>query len=99
MIISILHYFLYFCAGVFFHMSVIHFFCFSETASHPMIRMWKSPAIASSIWGSIQLLAGLLILLLLHYRFELSFNTLLLFIGFSLWGIMRGFIVEAKKKK
>jgi hypothetical protein len=54
--------FLFLCAGVFFHMSMIHFFLFSETASYPMIRIWKKPAFASAIQASIQLLAGTLIL-------------------------------------
>jgi hypothetical protein len=80
--------FLCFCAGIFFHMSVLHFFCFAQTASHPMIRMWKRPKLASSIWGSIQLVAGALILLLLNYRFRLDLDTLTLLAGFCFWGIL-----------
>jgi hypothetical protein len=91
MIRLILNNFLYFCAGVFFHMSIVHFFCSSETVNHPMIRIWENPRLASSISGSIQLFFGLLILLLLKYKFELNFNTLFLFAGFSFWGILRGF--------
>lgn len=94
-----LEYFLYFCAGIFFHISMLHFFCFSETASHPMIRIWKSPKTASSIWGSIQLFSGLLIILLLKYQFGLNLNTLFLFIGFSGWGILRGFILDRKEMR
>jgi hypothetical protein len=96
MIMLILYDFLFFCAGVFFHMSIVHFFCFSETASHPMIRIWKNPRLASSISGVIQLFFGLLIILLLKYQFELNFNTLFLFVGFSFWGILRGFHLEKK---
>jgi len=46
---------LLFFAGVFLHMSVLHLFLFGKTASHPMIRMRKSPKKASSIRGGIQL--------------------------------------------
>ena len=43
-------------------MGTTQFFLSSETDSHPMIRGWKKPAFASTIWGSIQLLADTLTL-------------------------------------
>jgi hypothetical protein len=80
--------FLCFVAGVFFHMSFLHFFCFAETSTHPMIRMWKRPRLASAIWGSIQLFAGALILLLITFRFALDLDTVMLLAGFCFWGVL-----------
>ena len=51
-----------------------------------MIRKWKSPKTASSFFGGIQLCAGLMILLLLDYRFEIKLCTLCLVLGFIAWG-------------
>jgi hypothetical protein len=91
MIATLARHALLFCAGVFFHMSAVHFFRFEETASHPLIRIWKSPSIASAVWACIQLALGLLIVFSLKYRFVLSLETVPLFFGFCLWGILRGF--------
>jgi hypothetical protein len=69
-------------------MSVLHFFSWRETATHPMIRMWKRSRLASAIWGSIQLAAGVVILLAVGYRFRFSFDTLALVVGFCFWGVL-----------
>ncbi len=85
---AVLDAFLCFCAGVFFNMCILHFFCMSETATHPMIRVWSRPRLASAIWGSVQLFAGALILLLLKFRFTLDLDTMMLLAGFSSWGVL-----------
>ena len=87
---TILYYLLYFVSGIFLNMSLNHLVNFGETARHPMIARTGSPKLASSIWGTVQLLAGGLILLLLGYKFELSLNTLCIFLGFSMWAIFLG---------
>ena len=87
---TILYYPLYFVCGIFLNMSLNHLVNFEETKRHPMIARTGSPKLASSIWGTIQLLAGGVILLLLDYKFELSFDTLFLFLGFSIWAILLG---------
>lgn len=80
--------FLCFCAGVLLNMSALHLFHFEQTATHPMIRMWRHPRLASSIWGSIQLFLGALILLLVKFRFALDLDTMLLLAGFCLWNLL-----------
>ncbi len=92
-------YLLLFFAGICFHMSFLHFYGFSETASHPMIRVWKYPKLASSIWGSIQLAVGLIIILLLNYQLQQTMDTLSLFVGFVVWGIIRAVILENKDRR
>ncbi len=77
-----------FCAGVFLHMCVLHFFRFEETAAHPMIRMWSRPRLASSISASIQLAAGVVIFLAVDYRFAFNFDTLGLVVGSCFWGVL-----------
>jgi len=91
--------FLFFFAGICFHMSFLHFYGFAETASHPMIRMWKYPKLASAVWGSIQLGVGLVVIALLGYQLRQAFETLFLFLGFALWGVFRAVILERKEKK
>ncbi|HYA00687.1 MAG TPA: hypothetical protein VEK76_10100 [Candidatus Binatia bacterium] len=76
------------CAGAFFHMSVLHFFCFSQTASHPMVRMWPRPHLASAVWGCLQLIAAVLILVLLSPKLGLDPDTFLLVAGFCSWGLL-----------
>jgi len=71
-----------FCAGVFLHICVLHFFRWEETSTHPMVRMWKRPRLASTVWASVQLFAGVLILLLIKFRFALDLDTLVLLAGF-----------------
>jgi len=85
---SLLAGFLCICAGVLFHMSVLHFFCFSMTASHPAVRIWPRPRLASAIWGCIQLTAGVLILLLLPPRLGAGPDTFLLLAGCCFWGVL-----------
>jgi hypothetical protein len=80
--------FLCFCAGVLLNMSVLHLFHFERTATHPMIRVWKHPRLGSSIWGSVQLFAGALILLLIKFRFALDLDTMLLLAGFCFWSVL-----------
>ena len=91
--------FLFFFAGICFHMSFLHFYGFAETASHPMIRMWKYPKLVSAVWGSIQLGVGLIVISLLQYQFQQGFDTLFLFVGFAAWGVFRAVILERKEKK
>lgn len=80
--------FVCFCAGVFLNMSVLHLFLFERTATHPMIRMWPRPRMASALWGSVQLFAAALILLLIRPRFALNLDTLLLVAGFCFWSVL-----------
>jgi hypothetical protein len=84
---SILNYVLYFLSGIFLNMSLLHLANFSETKRHPMIARTKSPKLASTLWGLFQLSLGVLILLLLHYQFELSLTTACIFFGFGAWGV------------
>src|SRR5579859_5615283 len=83
--------FLLFCAGVFLNTSLVHLLNFEETRHHPMIRIWRSPKLGSSVWSVVQLFCGGLILLLLHYRFELSLETLFVVLGFIFWAILIGY--------
>lgn len=99
MLTAILDDFLLVCAGIFLNMSLVHLLNFEETKHHPMIRMWRSPRLASSIWGVIQLFCGGLILLLLKYSFELSLSTLFVFLGFSFWAILIGFTAARRDRK
>ena len=96
MMVIAVRYLLLFFAGICFHMCILHFYGFSETASHPMIRIWKYPKLASSIWGSIQLAIGLIIVMLLNYRLQETLDTLCLFIGFVAWGTVRAIVLENK---
>ncbi len=91
MLPTFLSYFALFCSGIFLDMSLVHLFNFEETRHHPMIRRWRSPKLGSSVWGVIQLFCGGLLLLLFHYRFELSLETLFVFLGFSFWAILVGY--------
>ena len=95
---TILYYPLYFVCGIFLNMSLNHLVNFEETKRHPMIARTGSPKLASSIWGTIQLLAGGVILLLLDYKFELSFDTLFLFLGFSVWAVFLSVIADRLDK-
>jgi hypothetical protein len=87
----IFHQFPFFCAGVFFHISVIRFFRFEETASHPMIRMRKSPKLRENV----QLFSGLSILILLKYRSGIIPESVFLFAVFCLCGMMRAVFLES----
>ena len=80
-------------------MSLNHLVNFGETARHPMIARTNSPKMASSIWGTVQLFAGGIILLLLDYKFELSLNTLFLFLGFSVWAIFLGMLGDRADRR
>jgi len=91
--------FLFFFAGICFHMSFLHFYGFAETASHPMIHMWKYPKLASAVWGSIQLGVGLIVISQLGYQLQQTLETLFLFLGFAAWGVFRAVILERKEKK
>ncbi len=64
-----------------------------------MIKMWKRPKLASSLWGGIQLAVGLVIVLVLNYHLQLSFDTFFLFAGFVAWGVVRAVILENKERK
>jgi hypothetical protein len=96
-VVGALDAFLCFCAGVFFHMSILHFFCFAQTARHPMIRMWRRPRLASSLWATVQLAAGALILLLLRFRFALDLDTLTLLAGFCFWGVLGAVLFSGER--
>ena len=96
---DILNYFLYFLSGIFLNMSLIHLTDFDETKHHPMIARSKYPKLASTIWGLIQLFFGLLILLLLNYKFELQPSTAFIFLGFSIWAIFLGIVSMRRDRK
>ena len=84
---SIVNALLCFVAGIFLNMSLLRLVNFSETRVHPMIRRMKSPKLASTLWGLLQLFLGALILLLIHYRFALTPDTAVLFLGFGGWAV------------
>jgi hypothetical protein len=99
MLISVLDSCLYFLAGICFFMSPQHLFNFTETQRHYLIAKSRSPKVASTIWGIIQLAAGLLILLALHYQFDRNLGTLFIFLGFSCWAIFVRYIATTVDKQ
>jgi len=82
--------FLFFLAGVFLHMSLLHFFSFYETRHHPMIARAKNPYFASKVWGVIQALCGMMILVFGKYQFGENIPTLCLILGFCFWAVFLG---------
>lgn len=90
--------FLYFLAGIFLHMSLLHLFSFYETQHHPIIARASNPYLASKIWGIVQLFFGIIILALCKYQFGPNLPTLFLFFGFSFWAVFLG-IVSGKRYK
>ena len=87
---------LYFLAGVFLHMSLLHLFSFYETQHHPMIARARNPYLASKIWGVIQLSCGTLILAVGKFQFGWNPPTLSVWLGFSFWAVLLG-IVSGKR--
>ena len=81
---------LYFAAGIFLHMSLLHLFSFYETQHHPMIARAGNPYLASKVWGIVQLFLGVLILAVCQYQFGLNLPTLFVFLGFGFWAILLG---------
>jgi hypothetical protein len=88
--------FLYFLAGIFLHMSLLHLFSFYETQHHPMIARARNPYFASKIWGVIQLSCGTIILALGKFQFGWNLPTLFVWLGFSFWAALLG-IVSGKR--
>jgi len=96
---TLLDAFLLFGAGILLDMSLVHLLNVDETRHHPMIRMWKWPRLASSVWGVIQLFCGGFILLALDFKFALDVKTLLVFLGFSGWAILIGYWSSRREQR
>ena len=96
---NITNYLLYFVAGILFNMSLLHLANFSETKRHPMIKWAKSPKLASTLWGLLQLSLGTLILLLTHYEFELTPGTAAIFLGLGAWAIFVAAMSDRSDRK
>ena len=95
----VLHFILLLLAGVLLNMGLLHFFSFMETRSHPFIARSAMPHLASSLWATLQLSLGLGILLALGYRFAVSLDTLVLFLGFALWGVALGYFYDRNTRR
>ncbi len=95
----VLNYLLYFVSGVFLDMSLIHLTDFDETRHHPMIARSKYPKLASTLWGLFQLFCGILILLLLKYKFELQLSTAFIFLGFAVWAVLLGINSQRRDRR
>jgi hypothetical protein len=93
---NILTFLLDFIAGILLNMSLVHLVNYSETRYHPIIARSKTPRLASTLWGLGYLFFGGLILLLLHYQFAFSLDTVFLFLGFSAWAIFLANLAEKK---
>jgi|ERR1700690_612216 len=91
--------FLYFLAGIFLHMGLLHLFSFYETQDHPMIASARNPYLASKIWGVIQLSCGIIILALRKFQFGWNLPTLFAFLGFSFWAVLLGIVSRNKSQK
>lgn len=96
---TILGFFLYFIAGILLNMSLAHLVNFAETTRHPIIARTKFPKLASTIWGLVYLFFGGLILLTLHYKFELRTETVVIFAGFSAWAIFLAVVSERADRR
>jgi uncharacterized membrane protein YesL len=91
--------FLYFLAGIFLHMSLLHLFSFYETQHHPIIARARNPYLASKVWGILQLFFGTIILAFCRFQFGLNLPTLFLFLGFSFWAAFLGIVSGARYNK
>ncbi len=96
---EIAEYLLYFIAGILLNMSLFHLENFAETRRHPTIAWSQYPKLVSTIWGLVQLFFAILILLLLHYKFELRPSTGFIFLGFSVWAVFLGITSERADRK
>jgi hypothetical protein len=96
---SILNFFLFFISGILLNMSLAHLANFAETTRHPIIARTKFPKLTSTIWGLVYLLLGGIILLSLHYKFELQPNTAFIFLGFSAWAIFLAAVSERADRR
>ncbi len=90
---------LFFLAGIFLHMSLLHLFSFYETQHHPMVMRAGNPYLASKVWGVIQLACGMLILALCRFQFGWNLPTLFVFLGFSFWALFLGIVSGSRYKK
>jgi hypothetical protein len=86
-------------AGTFIHMSILHLFVYYETQHHPMIEKSKNPYRASKLWGIVQFIIGSIILYLGNFQFGKNIGTLMVILGFLLWGLFLGFFAGKKFKK
>lgn len=91
--------FLYFIAGIFMHMSLLHLFSFYETEHHPMISRAENPYLASKLWGVVQMALGISILAFTQYQFGKNLPTLFLFLGFGFWAIFFGIASGSRYKR
>jgi hypothetical protein len=96
---NILNFFLYFISGILMNMSLNHLLNFSETTRHPIIAKTKFPKLTSTLWGLAYLFLGAVILLALHYKFELQPGSAFIFLGFSAWAIFLAVISERADRR
>ena len=54
----------------------------------------RAARLASTVWASVQLFAGVLILLLIKFRFALDLDTLVLLAGFCFWGVLGALLFD-----
>jgi hypothetical protein len=96
---NILDFFLYFISGILLNMSLAHLVNFAETTRHPIIAKTKFPKLTSTLWGVVYLFLGGIILLALHYKFELQPSTAFIFLGFSAWAIFLAIVSERSDQR
>jgi uncharacterized membrane protein len=99
MLTTLLTYFLFVLSGILLNMGFVHLLNYSETIKHPIIAKTKNPKLSSTLWGLGYLFAGGLILLLKKYHFDLEINSLLIFIGFSVWAIFLAVIADRADRR
>ncbi len=96
---SVLNFFLYFVSGVLLNMSLVHLVNWSETTRHPIVAKSKYPKLTSTLWGLGYLFLGTIILLSLHYKFELRPDTAFILLGFSAWAIFLAVVSERADRR
>ncbi|HVM71047.1 MAG TPA: hypothetical protein VMT91_04770 [Anaerolineales bacterium] len=94
---TVLNIFFCFLCGIFLEMAMVHLFNYTETRHHPMISRAKSPHLASTLWGLGYLFFSGLILMLIHFKFEVSAGAAALFLGFAGWAIFLAVIAERRE--
>jgi len=87
-----LYEFLYFLAGIFLHMSVLHYFSFYEVQHDPLIARSVTPYLASKLWATVQLFCGIIILVFGKFQFGLNIPSLFVALGFAFWGVLTGML-------
>jgi hypothetical protein len=90
---------LFFLAGIFFNMALLHMFTFYETQNHPIIKRAKNPYRASKFWGAFQFFCGGIILILCHFRANNLYDRIALGAGFIIWALFLGIFGGKSFKK